>query len=456
MSSYTSRDRFSLASDTLNQWQNATASVLYERTISEQLFATATLAFGRYSYDVTDDDPATAFDLHYGITYPSLKIDLNRNSLFHNQTFGFQTTYYVFKPGDLESRSPESAAVTTHMPAEKAFESAFYFSDNFQYTDRLQIEAGLRLSIFNRIGPGRVYHYLAEEPLEPQNIIDSTMYGSGDVMKTFVRPEPRLSLNYIIDLQSSFKLGFNRIYQYVHLITNSATVTPVDIWQLSNTYFQPQRADQISAGYFRTSRNHRFEMVVESYYKYQKNILEFKDGANLILNPQLETDLLSGTGRSYGAEFSLRKLTGKLQGTLSYSYSRSLRRAAGNADVEIINDGQWFPSNADQPHVVNLSWNFNVTRRVFFTGNFLYHTGRPVSLPSGGYIVNGIVIPDFEARNNYRIPDYHRLDIAFVIEGSNRKDRKFESSWIFSLYNVYGRKNPYSVFFAHLGGGVVK
>lgn len=455
-SSYTSRDRFSLASDTLNQWQNLTASVLYERTISQQLFATATLAIGGYSYNVHDSDPATAFDLDYGMTYPSLKIDLNRNSSLHNQSFGFQTTYYSFHPGDLESRSAESSARTTHMPVERAIESALYFSDNFHYTDRIQIEAGVRLSTYNRLGPGEVYRYRAGEPLEPQNTIDSTWYGAGDVMKTFVRPEPRLSVNYILDLQSSIKLGFNRIYQYVHLITNSATVTPVDIWQLSNTYFTPQRADQVSVGYFRNSRNNKFEMVAEAYYKYQKNILEFKDGANLILNPQLETDLLRGSGRSYGAEFSLNKLTGRLQGGLSYSYSRSLRRVAGIEDVETLNDGKWFPSNADQPNVVNLNWNFSVTRRVFFTGNFLYHTGRPVSLPSGGYIVNGIVIPDFQERNNYRIPDYHRLDIAFVIEGSNRKNRSFESSWVFSLYNVYGRKNPYSVFFAHLGGGVVK
>jgi hypothetical protein len=342
------------------------------------------------------------------------------------------------------------------MPVERAIESALYFSDNFHYTDRIQIEAGVRLSTYNRLGPGEVYRYRAGEPLEPQNTIDSTWYGAGDVMKTFVRPEPRLSVNYILDLQSSIKLGFNRIYQYVHLITNSATVTPVDIWQLSNTYFTPQRADQVSVGYFRNSRNNKFEMVAEAYYKYQKNILEFKDGANLILNPQLETDLLRGSGRSYGAEFSLNKLTGRLQGGLSYSYSRSLRRVAGIEDVETLNDGKWFPSNADQPNVVNLNWNFSVTRRVFFTGNFLYHTGRPVSLPSGGYIVNGIVIPDFQERNNNLIPDYHRLDIAFVIEGSNRKNRSFESSWVFSLYNVYGRKNPYSVFFAHLGGGVVK
>jgi hypothetical protein len=184
--------------------------------------------------------------------------------------------------------------------------------------------------------------------------------------------------------------------------------------------------------------------------------LDFKDGANLVLNQQLETDLLTGKGKSYGFEFALNKLKGRVLGGLTYTYSRSMRKVNGTHDVEKINDGNWYPSNADQPHVLNMNWNFHITRRIFFTGNFLYHTGRPVSLASAGYMINGTVISDFDERNNYRIPDYHRLDVAFVIEGSNKKDKRFESSWIFSLYNVYGRRNPYSVFFTNLGGGIVK
>lgn len=217
-SAYTSEDRFSLASDTLNQWQNLAASVILDRTINPNFFVTGTLSFGRYQYDVTDQDPATAFTLRYGITYPAVKIDFNHNTLFHKKSFGFHSTYYSFSPGDLQPSSDESSVAGALMPNETAVESAFYISDIFNYTDVLQLEGGLRVSLFNRVGPGEVFQYAPDKPLETENTINSTVYGRGDLMKTYVGFEPRFSLNYILNLQSSLKAGFNRIHQYVHLI----------------------------------------------------------------------------------------------------------------------------------------------------------------------------------------------------------------------------------------------
>lgn len=455
-SAYTSHDKFRLANDTIFRWQNLALALRYDGQLSESLTYNAGLYFGQYTYHVEENDPPTAFDLQYKITYPSLKIDFNRDRALHRQTFGFHTTLYSFRPGELTPTSSESNKRKTIMPTERSIETALYFSDAFTWRERLHIDVGIRLSVYNRFGPGVVYQYDASMPREPRYVTDSVRFGSGEFIKTYIGPEPRLSLRYTLDQQSSVKVGYNRMYQYVHLVSNTATVTPVDIWQSSNTYFRPQRADQVSAGYFRHSKNNMIEVSAEAYYKWMKDLLEFKDGASLILNPQLETGLMSGIGKAYGAEFSVDKLKGRLTGGINYTYSRSLRKVSGKFDTEQVNNGDWYPSNYDQPHIVNVSWRYGLTQRVFFTGIFTYHTGRPVSLPVAGYIINETPITDFSKRNNFRIPDYHRLDLALVIEGTPRKRKRWEGKWIFSLYNVYGRKNAYSLLMVEQGGGVLK
>jgi hypothetical protein len=246
------------------------------------------------------------------------------------------------------------------------------------------------------------------------------------------------------------------MYQYVHLISNTSSITPVDIWQSSNRYFKPQRSDQVSLGYFRSAKNNMYEISVEVFYKWLNRILDFKDGANLILNHQLETALLGGRGKAYGAEFSVTKLVGDLTGSINYTYSRSLRQVPATAMEDGINEGKWYPSNFDQPHIVNVTWRYGIVRRLFFSGTFTYHTGRPVSLPIGGYTVDGVPVSDISERNNYRVPDYHRLDIAFVLEPNYRKKKTVASTWTLSFYNVYARKNPYSVFFSDQGGAYMK
>jgi len=292
--------------------------------------------------------------------------------------------------------------------------------------------------------------------LEPRNITDSIYYSSGEPVKTYGGPEPRLSLNYRINPNSSLKLGYNRIYQYIHLVSNTAAVTPVDIWQSSNTYFSPQLGDQLSIGYFRNSKNSMYESFIEVYAKQIQNILDFKDGANLILNPQLETALLPGNGLAYGVEISIDKIKGRLVGGVNYTYSRSLRKINGEFESEKINNGEYYPSNFDQPNIVNLNWRYSIKRNIFFSGIFTYHTGRPISIPLAAYEINSAPIIDFSDRNNYRLPDYHRLDLALIIEGGNKRIKKINGQWTISVYNIYGRKNPYSAFFDYNVAGAVK
>ena len=457
-SAYASHDEFALANDTINQWQTLATSLRYDHTANNNISYSIGLSLGQYGYRVTENDPPTAFNLNYKITYPAFKIDFNQEGLLHKRSFGFHTTFYDFQPGELLPASENSNVVPAIMPHERSSEMAVYFNETFNWTEHLSVDAGLRVSLYTRLGSATSYQYRAGEPREPKNTIDSTVYNAGEIVKMYVGPEPRLSLRYMLNQQSSLKLGFNRMYQYVHLISNTASATPVDIWQMSDDYFRPQRCDLISIGYFRNwqKKNNDYEASIEGFYKNIKNILDFKDGANLILNPQLETALLNGISKAYGIELAVSKFKGRLLGGVNYTYSRSFRKVDGAFSSETINEGAWYPSNYDQPHIVNLNWRYNLTRKVFFTGTFTYHTGRPVSLPRGAYMIDNTVVSDFSERNNYRIPDYHRLDIALVIEGSNRIKKSWEGNWTISIYNVYGRKNPYSVFFSNAGGGVLK
>jgi hypothetical protein len=453
---YQSSDRFSLATDTTNRWQNIAVALRYDHTLNQGLVYSAGLYFGHYGFRMDEVDPRTAFTLKYSITYPSLKIDFNREGALHKQSYGFHTTYYSFSPGKLRPGTAVSNVLTKTMPTEKSIESAIYFSDSFYWTDKLFIDMGLRMSLYTRVGTSLVYQYKNGEPREVNSIVDSTTYGPASFVKSYLGPEPRLSVRYTLGHDASLKLGFNRMYQYVHLISNTASITPIDIWQSSNTYFKPQMADQISIGYYNNSKSNVFETSVEGYYKSMQNILDYKDGASLILNRQLETAILSGVAKAYGAELAINKLKGRLLGGLNYTYSRTLRKVNGNFAQEKINRGLWYPANYDQPHIVNLNWRYVLTKRIFFTGFFTYHTGRPVSLPIAGFNIDNVPVTVFSERNNYRIPAYHRLDMALVIEGSPRKKKAWEGSWVISFYNVYGRKNPYSVFFVDTGGGVLR
>lgn len=455
VSGYRSSDRFRLSNDTTFQWINTAVSARLDHRLSERLFSTVTLAYGAYEFSIGEDQPGNAFDLEYSVTYPALKIDFQHEGP-HNIEFGIHNTYYNFNPGVLRPTSEGSTVARRRMPTEKSIESALYLSDAFDISDKIQLEGGVRLSLFNRIGPATVYQYTSGQPREIYNIEDSVNYAAGEISKTYAAVEPRLSLRYAVNDQTSFKAGYHRMAQYMHLVTNTAAVMPTDIWQSSNSYFKPQIAHQISAGIFRNFREGMFESFVEAYYKRITNTLDFKDGADLIMNPYLETALVPTVGTSYGVEVSVSKVSGRLQGSANYTFSRSFRETTSAFESERINDGSRYPANQDQPHVANLSWRYGISRRIFFSGNFVFHTGRPVSLPSTVYYVDDVPIADFSERNHYRIPDYHRLDIAFIIEGNHKRKKVWSGNWVFSFYNAYARKNAYSVFFADDGNGILR
>jgi hypothetical protein len=455
-SGYTSHDQFRLQGDSTYKWNNFLGSMRLDHAFSSKFTSTFTLGSGTYNYKVNDKNERTGFDLSYQITYPSLKADFQYQAGIHKVSFGLQSTYYLFDPGTLTPNSANSNIVPIKMDQQKSLESAVYLGDGITFNEKIFLEGGVRFSVFNALGTANVNTYAPNAPLTPSSQIGVEKYGAGEVIKTYTGLEPRASFRYTLNPNSSIKVGYNRIYQYLHLVSNTTAITPVDIWQPSNSFFKPQVADQISIGYFRNFKEKMYEAFVEVYQKKINNILDFKDGANLILNDHLETDLLQGVGEAYGVETSIAKNLGRLTGSINYTYSRSLRTINGQFDSEKINNGNQYPSNFDQPHIINLVWKYNISRRYYFTGNFTYHTGRPVTVPLAGFLVDNITVASFSERNQFRIPDYHRLDIAFILEGNHKRKKFWDGIWALSFYNVYARKNPYTVFFKDNGDGYLR
>ncbi len=451
---YSSKDAFSLEGDTTYRWHNVQTSLRLDHQFSPDFGADFVLGRSSYGYDVENEDPRQASELSYRIAITALKSGFHLDRGQHQLDFGWQLSHYLFKPGRLRPTSASSNAATINIDNQYSIENAFYIQDEWEVSDELTLEAGLRLPMFFSFGPADVFTYQEGSIKQISTITDTLQYNGGELIKSYFGLEPRLSLNWTFAPETSLKFGYNRIYQFLHLVTNTTAVTPVDIWQPSGYYFEPQRADQVSVGLFKDFKNKSYGFSTEVFYKYIDNLIDFKDGAQLILNTHLETELLQGVGESYGVETSFFKNTGKLTGSLSYTYSRAFRQIAGPTRIESINQGERYPASFDQPHIVNLGWKLELTSRHFLTGNFTYHTGRPVTIPLAVFGYDNNAVAYFSGRNQYRIPDYHRLDLALVIEGNHNKRKKGKGTWIFSIYNVYARNNPYTIFFRSSNAGV--
>ena len=448
LTGYSSKDAFRLVGDTTFQWNNLQASAKLDHQFSSKLGSEFVAGVSKYGYRVVNSDYLTASVLTYQITTAVAKAGFYYQLDRHKLNFGWQLQHYQFEPGSFQPNSAGSNAKPLTLAKQYSIESAFYGADSWSFDDSFFVDGGLRLPLFTSFGPAAINAYKPGMPRDLANVTDTLRFKSWQPIKTYVGVEPRLSLRWTASPTSSVKLGYQRVYQFLHLISNTTAITPVDIWQPSGYYFKPQKADQISLGYFKELRMRKYSASAEAFYKTINNILDFKDGAQLILNQHLETDLLQGKAWSYGIETSITKNTGRITGTLNYTFSRSFRQVAG------VNNGSAYPSNFDQPHIVNLAWKYNLSRRYYFTGNFTYHTGRPVTIPVSAFPYENLTVAYFSGRNQFRIPDYHRLDIAFVFEGNNRRKKRGESTWVLSIYNVYGRKNAYSVFFRSNGNGI--
>lgn len=453
---YSSKDSFRLMGDSTYQWNNLQGSARLDHQFSTRLTSEFVAGISSYGYSLFNKQPLTASDLSFRITSMLLKAGFNYQIGNHKINFGWQLLHYTFDPGSLKPTTPESNAKLFSVDKQYSIENALYVADDWSFNEKIFVDAGLRLPLFSSYGPASVNVYNENEPRELVNVMDTLHFSKGETIKTYVGLEPRLSFRWMPGPTSSVKVGYSRVYQFLQLVTNSTAVTPVDIWQPSGYYFKPQRADQVSLGYFKDFKRKKYGASIELFYKATQNILDFKDGAQLILNTHLETDLLQGNGEAYGVETYLSKNTGRFTGSINYTYSRAFRLIEGPTRSESINNGKQYPANFDQPHIANVSWKYNLSRRHFFTGNFTYHTGRPVTVPLSAFAIENTTAAYFSDRNQYRIPDYHRLDLALVIEGNHKRKKLGSGTWVISVYNVYARKNPYTVFFKSTGGGLPK
>ena len=449
---YVSNDYFKLNSDTAYQYRNQNISSSWKHYFSDKFTGELSLLSSSYDFHISSEQNTLSdFMLTYGIRHMELKPDfhyfLNDK---HTLRFGMNVISYHMNPNEFRPIGDDSDVEPLILEKERAIESGIYLSDEFNVTPKLKIYGGIRYSTYGYLGPHTVYLYDANEPREKGNVTDSVNYPSGKVISFYHHPELRLSVRYKLNAFNSLKLSYNRNAQYLHMLSNTAIISPTDTWKLSDPHIQPQSGDQVSLGFYK-DLPYQIESSVEAYYKRIDNILEYKGGARLINNEQIETDIINGLGKAYGIEFILRKNTGRLNGWLSYTYSRTFVKVDSKFDVEDINDGKYFPSNYDKPHDVSAVCNIVISRRVNFSTNLVYSTGRPITYPVARFpFKNGIRIY-YSERNAYRVPDYFRWDMSVNMEGNLKIKKIAHSSWSFSLYNVTGRDNIYSIYFISTG-----
>jgi hypothetical protein len=447
LSSYTSRDNIDFGGNALFNYGNSGVTLNAQSPLGKFAVLSGSYVMAAYDYTLEGGELDRAYRLNSTLNDKRLNLAYNYFGFSrHELELGFQQVRYKIDPGNYRPLIESNLSSFT-LETEHATEIALYVQDNFDLSNKVKISAGLRYAGFQRLGPGTQLQYAAGRPTAESNITDTLRYVSGNKMAAYGGLEPRLFVTWILDRQSSLKFGYHRNRQFIHLVTNTTAVTPVDLWRLSDNYLRPNIADQFSAGYFRNNKDNSIESSAEVFYKTIRNSVDFKDGANLFLNERVQEDLLQGEGLAYGAEFLVKKVKGKMKGWLAYTYSRSFLQIDGINSNEKVNNGELYPSNFDRPHDLKLFSDYRMTNRFSMSLNFNYATGRPITLPESFYVISGTSVANYSDRNTYRIPDYHRLDFSATLDGTLKKKKTAAASWTFGVYNLYGRKNPYSVFF---------
>jgi hypothetical protein len=453
---YFSKDAFSITSDSIYNYSNRGFSVRWDHKFNDRNTGSLILANSQYKFNI-DYDGESNNDFRLGYSIDETEIKLRFNYFLNNKhtlSYGIASKLYGVNPGFIYPEGNESAIQSLSIAREKALESALFVSDEFKISDKLMVDVGVRYSFYAALGKSEQRIYEDDVPRNEGSIIDTLQYGNSEIIKTYGGPELRASARYFLKPDLSLKASFNNGYQFIHTLSNNTTVSPIDTWKLSDTNIKPQRGNQYSLGLYQNLKDNMYELSLEGYYKTSKDVLDFKTGAQILLNETIETEVLQGEGKSYGVELLLRKNKGRLNGWLAYTYSRSLIKFDSEFSEERINNGEFFPSNYDKPHDISLITNYKFTKRYSISANFVYQTGRPITYPIGTYQFNNAEYVYYSNRNEFRIPDYYRLDLGVNIEG-NHKIKKFAHSfWTISVYNVLGRNNPYSVFFITEDGGV--
>ena len=444
---YTSYDDFAFASDTTISWQNNAHSLQWKSKWSDKLSMETSGFYSLYNYGIFNQSGINNFQINSHIA------DMGGKTFFtyslgtgQNLTIGADYKQVSIQPGELVPTGTEAELLPKKVQDETGRELAAHFQHELEIGEKIGLTYGLRYDYYQYLGARMVRNYQENKPKSDGSAIGETRYTKNEVIQNYDGLAPRASLRYSFSKASSVKLGYNKMYQFIHLISNTATIAPSDVWKLSDGFLEPQIADQFSLGYYNNFKGNIFETSVEVYYKDLQNVVEYKDGANLILQNHIETELIPAQGKSYGVELYVKKNLGTLTGWVSYTYSRAFRRVITPFEEENINNGSWYPSNFDKPHDLTLIGNYKVSTNTSISATFAYSTGRPITFPDAKFDYSGNNMAYFKDRNQQRLPDFHRLDFSVNFK-LNGQGKFFEGDWTFSVLNVYGRKNPFSIFF---------
>jgi hypothetical protein len=444
LSGYFGKDNLGLGNSFGIDYGNTTATFRWNHILNSRLFSNTSLIYSKYDYNISITSGNNDVGINSFIRDYHFKEDLQYYVGPGNKiNFGMEAIGITTSPGVITAGQQSDNFNSTSVPDKHALQTAVYFSQELSVSEKIKVNYGLRAGLFTVLGPGTYYTYDASG-----NPIDSASYGGGQVVKNYFNLEPRFSMSYQLAENSSVKFAYTRTTQNLHLLSNSTSSNPTDVWIPSSNNVKPEIADQVSAGYFRNFKDNLYEFSTEIYYRNMQNQIDYKNGAQLIANVNVESQLIFGNGRSYGFELFIKKKYGRLSGWVSYTLSRTERQFAQ------VNNDSWYPANQDRTNNLSVVGIYKLSKKWTFTADFVYYTGNAVSWPSGKYPVNGEPVFYYTERNGYRMPSYNRLDVSFTLQG--KKTKKFDSNWNFSLYNVYGRENPYSISFQQDPGDASK
>jgi hypothetical protein len=458
LSTYFGKDVFGVSDNFVNEYGNTVVNLRWNHLFSDKIFSNLSLIYSDYFYGLILD--FVGFEWDSGITNYNLKYDFKHylNDKF-KLSYGINNIYNRFNPGEIIPNRADSGIQSEKLIDKYANEFAAYLEAEHKVNDKLTLQYGMRFSNFTRLGQDELNVYENDQPVlyneelkkyESAEAIGTESFQRSDVLATFSNFEPRLSLSYVLDDNTSIKASYNRMAQYLHLLTNTASPTPLDVWAPSGRFIKPQLLDQFAVGYFKSIKNGDYSLETEAFYKDIQNRIDYINGANLVANNEIETVILNGQARAYGLEVLFKKNTGSFKGWFAYTLSRSEQQTLGRtANEPGINQGEWYSSPFDKTHDISLNGSYEVSEKWTFNANFLLQTGQPTNYPVGQYEVQGLNVPIFDdnRRNADRLPAFHRLDISATLTPEKNKNRKWQGEWIFGLYNLYGRQNAASINF---------
>jgi hypothetical protein len=456
LSGYFGRDVFSLNNSFTNIYGNSTLNIRWNHLFSDKLFSNLSLIYSDYYYGLDLDFVGFTWDS--GIKNYNLKYDFkNYISDRFKLNYGTNIIYYDFNPGTIRPSNTDSGINFDQLDKKYAFEPSFYISAEQELSKKLSVSYGLRYSTFYRLGQSTINLYQDNNPVtfnsdlqiyEKAVPIGTKFYAKNKIIQNYNNLEPRLSASYQLNDDQAIKASYNRMVQYLQLISNTSSPTPLDVWIPSDNFIKPQIADQVALGFFKNFKDKEYSLEIETYYKIVKNRLDYIDGANLIANKAVEQIILNGQLRSYGLELMLRKNEGRFNGWISYTLSKSEQQTPGRTvDEPGINSGSWYSSAYDKTHNLAITTAYDLNKKWTFGANFALQTGQPVSFPNGQYQYLGINVPSYGLRNENRLPAYHHLDVSATLTPTKNKDRNWKGEWVFSVYNLYNRKNAASINF---------